>query len=644
MFNLGPMWGIDIGDHAVKAVKLKRVGKQVVLLDFHTISYSDLSGEAGTQREGMIPEALDALKAAGMGKDRCWVSIAPQTVFSRFISLPPVDRRRIPEIVLYEARQQIPFSLEEVIWSYQTVRKEFEVGEEIEIGLFAVKREVVDAYLLELAPIKRQLHGIQVGPLALHNFVFHEMDLHEPTVILDIGSQSTDLLIVDGEKFWLRNLPIAGRSFTSVLEKRLNIPYAEAEKLKCGLAESRHRRKLLEVLRPPMRDLVAEVQRSVGYYKSLAQDVKFENILVMGDGYQLFGLDRFLADQLQYKIRPVHQLETVPFQGERERMEELKERIPSLGPAIGLALQGLGEARGTINLLPDDFVVDRELHAKRFNGLIAAGLVWAIVGCFWLMENRAVSEMRGMERAGAGTLTRVKKKTAEFNKAKGERDRQRAEQFAKLGRNREYYARVIGAVAAVIPKDVRVDGGFQFVGGGAAAGSEADLRMDRGGPGRPTGRAARDAGSGSGPKGLPPGCLELRFAVTVPEVEQDFFQGEFPERLKQATIFPEKMPLIVPNGVLIGSLVRTEVKGLAEAGEVTRPALSTTVRLGLVAPDQLEATRREHMEKLAAARRKAAAAKKARLAAETAKAGAPGASDEKEGAGGSAAAAAGAPG
>ena len=248
-----------------------------------------------------------------------------------------MDRRRIPEIVLYEARQQIPFNLNEVVWAYEALRKEFVPGEEIEIGLFAAKREVMDAYLAELAPLWKQLYAIEVGPLGLYNFIRHDVPLTRPTVVVDVGAQSTNLLILDGQRFWLRNLPIAGNSFTTTLEKRLNIPRAEAEKLKYAVADSRHRRRLLEVLRPVMRDLVAEIQRSVGYYKSLSQAVKFEEILVTGEGYKLFGLDRFLAEQLQYRIVPIQELKNCVYQGDPARAKEsgrrcLRSRWPSASP------------------------------------------------------------------------------------------------------------------------------------------------------------------------------------------------------------------------------------------------------------------------------------------------------------------------
>ena len=123
MLNFGAVWGIDVGDSALKAVKLKRVGKSIALLDFRVIRYSDIGGEPGARREGMLPQAIAALQQAGLGRERCIVSIAPQMVFNRFISLPPVDKRRIPEIVLYEAKQQIPFNLNEVVWAYEPIRK-----------------------------------------------------------------------------------------------------------------------------------------------------------------------------------------------------------------------------------------------------------------------------------------------------------------------------------------------------------------------------------------------------------------------------------------------------------------------------------------------------------------------------------------
>ena len=47
------------------------------------------------------------------------MSLPGQSALARFIQLPPVESSQIAKIVEYEARQQIPFALEEVIWDYQ---------------------------------------------------------------------------------------------------------------------------------------------------------------------------------------------------------------------------------------------------------------------------------------------------------------------------------------------------------------------------------------------------------------------------------------------------------------------------------------------------------------------------------------------
>ena len=49
--------------------------------------------------------------------------------------------------------------------------------------------------------------------------------------------------------------------------------------------------------------------------------------------------------------------------------------------------------------------------------------------------------------------------TTKLRGAEGQRDRGRGDMFAKLGRNREYYTRVIGAVGSVI-RDVIGSGGL----------------------------------------------------------------------------------------------------------------------------------------------------------------------------------------
>ena len=101
------------------------------------------------------------------------IAVPGQSGLARFIKLPPVERKKIPDIVKYEARQQIPFALEDVVWDYQPLVGSEDEGYalETEVGLFAMKRDQVARALkpLEEAGIDGRHHPARAaGDLQLH--------------------------------------------------------------------------------------------------------------------------------------------------------------------------------------------------------------------------------------------------------------------------------------------------------------------------------------------------------------------------------------------------------------------------------------------------------------------------------------------
>src|SRR5690554_6230968 len=101
-------WGIDIGNGALKAVKLARENGQLVVADFEYIEHEQVLSNAGDNRDSLVQSALanfverHSVKGAAIA-----ISVSGQQSFARFIKLPPVDEKKIPEIVRFEAIQQI---------------------------------------------------------------------------------------------------------------------------------------------------------------------------------------------------------------------------------------------------------------------------------------------------------------------------------------------------------------------------------------------------------------------------------------------------------------------------------------------------------------------------------------------------------
>src|SRR5262245_39820679 len=165
------------------------------------------------------------------------MSVPGQNGLARFVKLPPVEEKKIADIVRFEAKQQIPFPLDEVIWDFQKISSG-EVTDgfamETEIGLFAVKREAAFHYLNHFKEAGVEVNVVQMAPLALCNFVAYELipppeegaeEGKKPCVVaMDMGTDNSNLVITDGEKIiWQRAIPIGGNHFTRAMTKELKL-------------------------------------------------------------------------------------------------------------------------------------------------------------------------------------------------------------------------------------------------------------------------------------------------------------------------------------------------------------------------------------------------------------------------------------
>lgn len=395
------IWGMDFGDWALKVVRGsydKKSGSITVDL-FDEIVYGDLpcGFEVAPQekhRAGIV--AFRSKYEIAPGDDLC-VSVSGSEVFSRFINLPPVPES-IDEIIRYEARQQIPFDIDDVVWDYQPVKEEqdLEIGEEIECGLFALKKERVEELMDLLEPWRKNLRVVQNAPLAVYNLLEYEGLVGEAAVVVDIGSATTDVLVLNPPRFWVRTLLLAGDDLTRALVEQFGIGHEEAEKIKRRAGRSTHRDQILRVLQPVFDDLTNEIQRSLGYYKSIARDVRFERVLALGSALKMTGLSQMLAGALQYQVRGVQELRRVQLAGSLDS-EGFKAFLPGGCAALGLVVQGAGQARVRINMVPEEVAMAGVMSDKKPWLLAAAVGLLAIVGVLVLGERLHAQDIAGAE-------------------------------------------------------------------------------------------------------------------------------------------------------------------------------------------------------------------------------------------------------
>jgi len=452
------IWALDLGAWSLKVARAtgdKKSGTLVVNL-YEEIRYDalELPEEASSTekiRAGL--EAFGRKHELPKQADLC-VSVSGSEVFSRFINLPPVPES-IGEIIHYEARQQIPFDIREVVWDYQPLKEEHQPGEEIEVGLFALKRETVDELMRMLEPWRRNLRIIQDTPLALYNFLCFEGHVEEPAIVLDMGASTTNLLVLNYPRFWLRPLLVGGDSITERLQRHFGISRQESERIKERAAESAREAQLLRVITPVIGNILSEIQRSLGYYKSLARGVKFNKIIALGNAFRLRGLAKAIGEGLQYPVEEITQLRRIQL-AMPLRESEFLPRLPGACPALGLLVQGAGLARFRINLVPEELA--RAAMMARKKPLVAAAAVGvlAIAGVLYAGERVHGKELAAHADAGGQLYEKVRKLEQEFKSAQGAAAAEEKKVLEIAGREveRDVLLRLIPELAQALPAPV----------------------------------------------------------------------------------------------------------------------------------------------------------------------------------------------
>lgn len=375
-------WGIEIGSYALKALRLERNGDDVTLADFACIPHKKVLSTPDVDADEMIRLAIGQFMSQqpDMRQGPILISVPGNGAFARFAKLPPVEPKKVPDIVKFEAVQQIPFPIEEVEWDYETFTSE--ETPEVEVGIFAITKGAVQARLNLYGELGLGPDGITISPVAAYNALQYDLGLGPSspgTIILDIGTTSTDLIIAEGGRTWIRTFPIGGHNFTEALIESFKLTYSKAEKLKAEAQTSKYRRQILSAMRPVFADLAQDVQRSIGYYQSLHREANLTRLIGVGSTFKLPGLRKFLSQQVQMEISRLDELKRL---GASDN-PQFSEHVLNMATAYGLALQGLGLAAIDVNLIPVSVVRDRLWGQKiKWFGAAAAMVVFGSMIAF----------------------------------------------------------------------------------------------------------------------------------------------------------------------------------------------------------------------------------------------------------------------
>jgi len=366
-------------------------------------NYADLGidPEHEENRKALIVSTIrNVLREKNIRTRRVVFSVSGQSVFTRFVKLPPVDESKVVQIIQYEAQQNVPFPIDEVIWDYQLVGNT-QQGE-LEVVLLAIKSDIIEELNEGVESAELRTETVDVAPMALYNAVrYNEGDTEGCTMVVDIGARTTNLLFLEKNRVFSRSIPIAGNAIIQSVAAEFNIPFLEADQLKRSkgfvalggaYAEpgDEQQARVSKIIRNVMTRLHAEVARSINFYRSQQGGSAPSRMLLSGGTSILPYTDRFFQEKLQIPIEYFNPFRNVDIDPSISR-EELARCAHFFGEVVGLGLRKLTKCPLEVNLLPRSIRARILMEQKRPYLAGAAICALLIPLCWWAYTTKTAS-------------------------------------------------------------------------------------------------------------------------------------------------------------------------------------------------------------------------------------------------------------
>jgi type IV pilus assembly protein PilM len=391
-------------------------------------------------------------------------TVAEELVFTRFVKLPPLGEEKIERIVSFEAQQNVPFPIDEVVWDYQLVGGG--AGEQIQVVLVAIKADLLEEINGAVEETGLRTSIVDLATMALYNAFRHSYTgLSGCSLLVDIGARTTNLLFIEPGKIFTRSVAIGGSSVTAAIAKEFNEPFAAAEYRKkrdgsVGLVSASGGpldgdvARVSRIVHGTMTRLHAELTRSISHYCAQQLGKPPERVFLSGGGASTVFIQEFFQEKLRLPIELFNPLRNVAI-ADSAGVEEISRLAHLLGEPVGLALRAAVDCPMRLNLCPARVVRRQELEKRRpFLFATAACFILGLLGWGAYYAHGADVIRHGTERIQERVvvLKRIESQMNEVRQQTAALDNLATPLIAAIN-DRSFWPQIIEELSARLPKE-----------------------------------------------------------------------------------------------------------------------------------------------------------------------------------------------
>ncbi len=403
MLNTKSFLTVDFGAGSLKLAEFEIDEAGGLRLKNFAIKPLGLEGSQEATREKIILQTLQQVLAEKAFKAKSVNVCAPGfQVFSKFVKLPPVDAAKVGQIIQYEAQQNVPFPLSEVVWDYQILGSA--ASGELEVLLVAIKSDIVEGLFRVSAGAKLKLNLCDASPAALCNaFRYNYPDLEDCTMLLDIGAKTSNLLFFEKGKVFSRSINLGANIITQDFANEAKLKFEDAEKLKIAEGfvslggayeepENVNQAAISKIARQFMTKLHIQVNQTMQFYRGQQGGTAPQRLFLSGGASIMPYTAQFFAEKLNVPVEYFNPFRNVQIDPS-VNLEELSPVAHGMGEVVGLGLRNLANCPVEMNLMPDSTLRWQALNQKKpYFVATVISLVLVAFGVGFLFQKLAVNK------------------------------------------------------------------------------------------------------------------------------------------------------------------------------------------------------------------------------------------------------------
>ncbi len=328
-----------------------------IVLQRFALEFIDSDPAHEARWNDQVAQALVAIAAREKIKGAAALAIPGHLALTKFIKAPALDRSKREQAIRFEASQNIPYPLAEVVWNNVVIADD---GFDLEVMLAAVKLDAMDALCTGLDAAGFAVNRATPACLAMRAaFRLNTPGAAASVVLVNIGARSTSLLFLDGERFTNRTLALGGNQVTQAIADELAIDFAQAEGLKVSVLSGRSDLSDASPARAAVQRAAAgfigrlhlEINRSTINHRRQSGTGQPATLYLTGGGSLIAELPAVLAERLKLPVERYQPLKTIDVSADA-RAAGAESVSALLADLVGLAVPLIDSEVADASLLP----------------------------------------------------------------------------------------------------------------------------------------------------------------------------------------------------------------------------------------------------------------------------------------------------